>query len=247
MSLNVRWGSRPLWIGNSITVQGYFLAAGGLLDQMNAAAKLVPRVGGSAHGATFTGPKGVVVGNAGIVSAAPECAPVINQVNQGGNSFTIELINANYSTFVTQFLPLDLVILECVVNNQFTDPAMHFTDYSAFLDRLRSDGAKQVLCLGAFLFQFTGEQWTAGTPNTFNSGLTATHPIEANVAAACAARPGWTEYCPLWDTVLAYEVAHNTPAPGVVSGILSLDGVHPNSTGQVLMGTTAMSHLTFSV
>lgn len=246
MSLNIRWGTRPHVAGDSITVQQWYAAAGGLFDQMNAAAKLVANTGGAAHGASFTGPKGQVSGPAGIVSAAPEAAPIINISAVGGNSFKISDINANYGTFITPFVPLTFLFLECVVNDVVsnTDPATHLAQYGAFLDRVRADSPNvRVLCLGAFC---NGEQWLTG-PNRYSSGLTG-NVWDQNVAACCAARPLWTEYADQAVNTLAYQVANNTPSPGVNTGILTLDGVHPNPTGQVFMATSnVMPHLTFSV
>ncbi len=247
MTLNVRWGSQPLFIGNSITVQQWFLEPGGLFDQMQTAAKAVPNVGGSAHGAIFTGPMGQVTGPLGTVSAAPASAAVINQNNHGGNSFKISDINTNYSLFVTPFIPIQFMFLECVVNDVVsnTDPATHLAQYGAFLDRVKGDNPSVlILCLGAFC---DGEQWSSSGSNHYVSGLTG-NVWDANVATCCAARPGWTEYCDQATTTLAYQVAHNTPEPGANSGVLTIDGVHPNSpTGRQLMASIVMPHLTFSV
>lgn len=247
MSLNIRWGTTVHPVGDSITVQTYWLEPGGLMDQMNAAARAVPNVGGAAHGATFTGNKGQVVGPVGIVSAAPEAAPVINfTAGAGGNSFTIQNVSDNYATFVTPF-QFQTMLLECVVNDfvSATPQATHLATYGAFLDRVHADYPRAVIfCLGAFMRH---EQWSSTPSNHFTSGLTG-NVWDANVATLCAARPGWTEYIDQMTATLAYEVAHNTPEPGVDQGILTIDNTHPNSpTGRVLMGTIALPHMTFSI
>ena len=246
MSLNFRWARRTHYVGDSITVQQWFAEPGGMADQMTAAAKLVPNVGGTAVGATFTGPKGTSTGPAGIVSIAPLTAPNMPVTSMGGNSFTIFLVNQNYATFITPFLPIEQMILACVVNDVVsnTPQATHLAQYGAFLDRVKVDSPNVlILCVGSFC---NGEQWLTG-PNRYSSGLT-NNVWDQNVIACCAARPGWTEYADEANATLAYQVANNTPSPGVNSGILTVDGVHPNApTGRVLMATSPMSHLTFSV
>lgn len=248
VSLNIRWGWPVLVNGDSITVLQWYAAAGGLRDQMNAAARLVPNAGGAVYSAA-AGPAAAQLqlgATRSLVVPGPASAPVINVSAVGGNSYRISDINANYATFITPYLPIPFLFLECSVNDivMGTDPATHLATYGAFLDRVKGDSpAVQILCMGALC---NGEQWLTG-PNRYSSGLALTHPIEQNIAACCAARPGWTEYAPQCDWSLAYQVANNTPSPGVNSGILTLDGVHPNTTGQVLMGTHAMDHLTFSV
>jgi hypothetical protein len=114
-------------------------------------------------------------------------------------------------------------------------------DYSFVVDLCRSTWPNvQILCIGGMS---TSEQWLTG-PNRLSSG-TSTSYIDANIAAICAARPGWTEYCALTPWFLAQEMVLNTPSPGVTQGIMTNDGVHPNLVGQVGMGGQAFAHFTF--
>lgn len=234
--------------GDSITVQGWDSAVGGFRDQMAAAALAVTRPAPVYYPVTtgaypaINGPSAIAGSGRRIGYQVPN---VISQTSWGGNSYTIDHINTDYAFFITQWLPMNLLVIECNINDRIsaTPQATHLASCRNFLDRFHADApTTPVLWLGSL---FDGEQWLTG-PNRFSSGLATTDIWETNVATACAERSGWAEYASQCDWSLAWEVANNTPSPGVDSGLGTLDRIHPLTPLKVLMGTNAMTHIQWS-
>lgn len=241
MGIAVPTGTHTHVAGDSITAGGWDVVAGGLKDQM-AYARKIASAGAGAQTGTPGANRAILQSGArpGIVVSS---APLLTHTSFGIPGSTIASMTAAYASFITAFLPLNILVLEEGVNDFATDPATFAAAYAAFLDRVHGDAPNaKILCLG--IFMAGGEQWLTG-PNRFSAGLALTHPIEAAIAASCAARPSFTEYASQCDWTLAYEVANNTPSPGLFTGVLCVDDKHPNPLGQGLMGTHAMSHFTF--
>jgi hypothetical protein len=129
----------------------------------------------------------------------------------------------------------------------------HQLAVNAFLDFIHvTYPLAQVLWLGCL---FINQSWASVGGNHFTGQLTLpgsnpfdlTNPIDVNIAAACAARPGWAEYCPQLDWTLAWTVAHWAepgPSPGAGwPGDLSMNGLHPTLLCQQLMGQHMLAHL----
>jgi hypothetical protein len=153
-------------------------------------------------------------------------------------------MRAGFATFITAFAPIETLLIEISINDFLTstDPTQFATDYAFVLDQVRSLWpAAQVLCCGGMS---SSELWLTGPPR-LSSG-TSTSVYDAAISTLCAARPGWTEYCSMADGMLAYEMINNAPSPGVSSGILTNDGIHPNLAGQVWMTQRYVTHFTFS-
>jgi hypothetical protein len=177
----------------------------------------------------------------------------------GFNSGHPEQINAaKWAAFAPPQAPT-LLIVNWAINdavNYYTG-VESVTDHSqavnAFLDFVHlTYPLTQVLWLGCLFINqaysssggnhFTGQASLPGS-NPFDL----TNPIDSNIAAACAARPGWTEYCSQLDWTLAWTVAHWAepgPSPGAGwPGDLSMNGLHPTLLCQQMMGTHMLSHL----
>ncbi len=169
-----------------------------------------------------------------------------------------DLINeAQYAQFVSA--PADLFIVQWAINDivliaQGTStPSDHLIAYGTMLDRLHRDyPSAQVLCMGCL---FISEQWSSSGGNHYTgSGASYNFPslnpfnnnnqVDTNIRTCVAARPGWTEYCDLITTMLAYDVANSTePGPTNGIGLLSMNGLHPLLLGQQKMGQVVLSHL----
>ncbi len=93
-----------------------------------------------------------------------------------------------------------------------------------------------------------GELWQDGPPAAFASS----NPYNARISdldqaiqdVVAASPSANVTYVPVRAVALAYEQAHNAPAPGVSAGILTSDGLHPNATGQALMSAQAFGQVT---
>lgn len=73
----------------------------------------------------------------------------------------------------------------------------------------------------------------------------------AQIAASVASHSANVTYVDVRTPQQAYEVLHNLPAPGTISGVLCADvggnnGVHPNPTGIALWSTTMQGVTTFT-
>lgn len=133
------------------------------------------------------------------------------------------------------------MIVEVGVNdiNASIPQATFASNYAAYLAAIKSGlpGVK-IGCVSVFC---DGEQYPdpadgPGGPTDFNT-------IIAGVAYNAGAY-----YLDVRTAQQAYEAAHNTPAPGVVSGVLTAEtppttGIHPNATGVTLMGNAVLSQL----
>lgn len=73
----------------------------------------------------------------------------------------------------------------------------------------------------------------------------------AQISASVASHSANVTYVDVRTPQQAYEIAHNLPAPGTISGVLCADaggnnGVHPNPTGIALWSTTMQGVTTFT-
>lgn len=192
------------FVGDSITNFGWFAAAGGFVDQINAL------VGGAGITVTSYGLGGDKVGG---------LAPRVHER-------------------VAIYRP-DVIVVEIGFNDApaATPSAQFRADYDSILIGCRAECPNaQLMSISILTFQ---EQWLSG-PLRWSPSATQTNIDTLNVQIAASAAALGAAYVDVRAPALVYESTHNTPEPGVTSGILTLDSIHPNPTGQVLMGTTAM-------
>lgn len=70
--------------------------------------------------------------------------------------------------------------------------------------------------------------------------------VNGYISAAVAANSGFSYLLNIHTAQQAYETANNTPNPGVASGILTVDGLHPNNAGMNFMSSTMESQITYT-
>lgn len=69
--------------------------------------------------------------------------------------------------------------------------------------------------------------------------------VNGYIAAAVSANSSFAYLIDVHTAQQAYETAHNTPLPGATTGVLTLDGTHPNATGQVFFATTMEASISY--
>ena len=108
-------------------------------------------------------------------------------------------------------------------------------NYDSILSQVRVwSGTVGIACISVL---FKGEQWAAGPvwSNAASGGFDAAiDACNADIQSLCVTYG--CSYIDMRSLALTYETVNNAPAPGVASGILTLDGMHPNPTGQLQMG-----------
>lgn len=239
MTAAVKYGARTVLSGDSITVGGWATVSGGLIDTINAqiptSSKLrrSRRVNGSrpARMAAAVGTRGARVVN----STFKPNLVVLNTAIAG--QLTQNLL-ADVVNQITSKTP-DLVILHIGINDSWApvDPTtVTKPNYEAILQAIRAYSASvPIVCIGLMYY---GEQYDVGP--VWSNSPSADVNIDLNngfIQALCV-----TYNCTFVDmrtTMLTYETVHNTPLPGLRIGPLSQDGLHPNDTGRLLMGTIA--------
>jgi len=102
----------------------------------------------------------------------------------------------------------------------------------------------QIMCISVLV---GGEQWQSGPLRwalsaEFNVAPGYVESYNAQIAASAAA--AGAVYVDVRTPALTYESLHNTPEPGAFSGVLTIDGIHPNDQGKLLMATAAIAQVT---
>lgn len=160
-------------------------------------------------------------------------ATFINSGHAGDGTNTVA---AAVKTRILDHAP-DILILEIGINNWTRQ------DYASILGPVRGQFPNcQIACVSIL---WHNEQWSSGPPIIFSNGANDstlyTNNIEINdlcIQYGCV-------YVDMRTQAATYESTHNTPEPGVTTGIITSDGVHPNTTGQLLMGTYMMAQTAF--
>jgi len=98
----------------------------------------------------------------------------------------------------------------------------------------------QIMCISTLL---GGEQWRSGPlrwdiSSEFGIGQPYIENYNAQIAASAAAFGA--AYVDVRTPALTYESVNNTPEPGVASGVLTVDGIHPSNAGKLLMANAAI-------
>jgi lysophospholipase L1-like esterase len=229
----IRSGNIVVTAGDSISAFGYFTAAGGCADQINA--QLGPFQ--ASYTATSSGVAarvGGVVANVGTVTV-PKIP--IRVVNTGVAGITSDDILADMPGFIFNANP-DVLVLEIGTNEHpGATPPFPLTKSEANLRSIIGQTRAwkpgiPILVVGLLTFD---EQWTS-TPSLGWSPVDAdTDAHNAMKQRVCADYSG-VVYGEVRIPALTYESLHNTPEPGATSGVLTGDGRHPNPTGQAKMG-----------
>lgn len=256
-------------MGESPGEWGYLNAPGGFFDQLTPlfAAKTGPVA--AQRQATQSG----TLSRSGVGfpgSIAPvSCKPATFSFKGMGGSQAVNVTNWQAGhpeqindAFWAPFAPpknATLVVVEWAINDYVEiqlglyPPSTQLAAYGAILDRIHRDNPlAMVLCMGCL---FINQAWSSSGGNHFtgqpsipgSNPFDLTNSVDTNIAIACAARPGWTEYVSQLDWTLAYTVATTVepgPNPGAGwPGNLSMNGLHPTLLCQQLMGTHMIAHL----
>jgi lysophospholipase L1-like esterase len=242
---NFRPGSRVHFVGDSITSAGWtwYAVAGGFVDQINAALPLAPV---PFRAATVSGRQATNSGRSAVSSSLQYIPLSVTASGVAGNK--VADILADVPGRITNYNP-EIVVLEVGINDAMvggTIPDFRVS-YDALLDAVITwNSAVKILCISAWM---NGETWVSNPLRW--AGLGANNRIDAvnaEIAASCTARSANCTYADIRSPTLIYESLHNTPEPGVVFGVLAdaPDGVHPNTTGKIQMGTYAFAYVTVS-
>ena len=231
-------------VGDSITELDYYGPAFATIN-----ATFTPRINGASTLAPDS-TRGAVVG-APLATVVPNSyTPQLHVVNSGESGDGVALIAAAVPARITNYNPT-LMVIEVGVNDCRGDtPLLTFrADFDSILDQTQSViPSVKIMCLNILT---VGEQWTtSGGVPVWNDKLvpppsnpTWTPWIDdynGQIQASCTAHGG--TYVETRMEYLAWEVANNTPAPGVFTGLLTLDspsnptGVHPTTLGQQVLG-----------
>lgn len=253
MSLNIASGKKVRAVGDSLVLGvtmgniGWMEAPGGLRDQMLAVRPTPPAQNISASKTSANVTVSKIAG--GTVTVGPITTTALSLYSSKGVGGAAA---SNWRTDFYLYLGTDVVdvlVAAFAVNDLISAVSVpqHAIDYAFCVDLARTTFPNiQVLCVGALVWD---ERWNPGSPATLLGGVS-TSVYDTNIQTICAARPGWTEYCPLAPSVLAYEQANNAtpvgPPNGVSLGKLTNDGLHPNATGQIWLPNRIMEHFTFS-
>lgn len=156
--------------------------------------------------------------------------------------FRTSQILANVNTMILAYNPT-VVFLEAGTNDTIFDtPGSQFSaDYAALLAAIQSGlpgvqiGCMSVLC--------DGEQWSSAgwTENPEDPQI-----LDINTRMEAAAIAAGCTYIDQRATLLAYEMAVNTPEPGLDQGFATSDTVHPTTAGKLVMADACMPHIVFA-
>lgn len=235
MSCPIHANNRVHFVGDSITTLGWPFATGGFVDQVNAI--LAP----SSIVTTTTGYSGEVLAqfvadmNTRVFAFNPDVIIAeigTNDVNVGTDITAFQASLASFYSQVNAWKPgTPILWLSPMVWNE-----QWYSSYSG--QAVATGGAGVVVGAGAKTASVAGPAWG---PNIWDARFQSY--VDSVKAAAATATMTSVD---LRAAALAYEAAHNTPAIGAKSGVLTVDGVHPLTVGQVFMGTKALAMCTVS-
>lgn len=130
-----------------------------------------------------------------------------------------------------------IVIIEAgvnnVVNNTIADAAAD--SLALIADVHAALPAARVAFVNVFVYN---EQYPAPTD-------AAVATVNAAIAATVATNNSFAYLFDVRTAQQAYEATNNVPAPGVSSGLLTIDGTHPNATGLSNMTTSMESQISY--
>jgi lysophospholipase L1-like esterase len=198
-----------------------------LVDQLTAADT-------SQSGTTDSGGANASRGGVDVVTATG--TDHIYPINSGVPGNRIADLDANATMRVTRYDP-KLVVVEVGINDIRTGvgTSAFRTSYDSFLGKVATGSPLPALvCLSVVAF---GEQWTSGPPMAWsNSGESYDAIIPGynnEIQGSCVAHGGI--FVDVYGAMLTAESMQNTPAPGLLQGVLTQDRVHPTAAGQLVM------------
>ena len=243
MAVTVRPGNQVVFVGDSITAAGWFSVTGGLVDQINAQIPTVvaPRYASLAPGASVAS---LASGARAATVASISTHNVNRTVNSGVPGNQTSDIVAAVASRITDYNP-DVVVMLIGINDVTNAVALATiqANYDSILSQVRAwSGTVQIACVSVLWY---GEQWVAGPAwsnvPSFDAQIDA---LNSAIQALCTTYSA--TYINARSPALVYETANNAPAPGVRTGILSSDGLHPNAAGQLQMGGWTVGSFTVS-
>ena len=215
-----------VFAGDSITAIEYYAPAVALINANFSPSTKTYCGAATGRAASATG----AVGSVGTVTFTP----AISAINSGVGGNTAADIEADVPGRITNHNPTVLV-LEIGVND--IGLAVGLSSYRASVDSIFTQTlaalpACKLIAISPFLYH---ETWGAGPVWAGPFDPPANPCVDDFVAQLQASVESFGgTYVATRATSLAYEAANNTPAPGAVSGFLTIDGLHPNATGMAL-------------
>jgi lysophospholipase L1-like esterase len=256
MAINVGPGTKIVFVGDSITADGWFDATqsdhGGanLLVQQLSQPTVTPRYGTLAPGASA----GIVAHGSTVGSVAPVTGGgQVYAINSGVAGNQIADIEAAIPARITNYNPAVVVMLiginDCRGVPIGPTPLATFrASYDNILATVKSTlPSVQILCVGMFVLF---ELWASSPPpahfsgNALDSGAGSIDNYNAQISASAVAH-GFP-YVDIRAPGGLAEAVQNTPEPGVNQGILTVDGIHPGAAGQLVLSTAVRAAFTFS-
>jgi lysophospholipase L1-like esterase len=224
-----------VFVGDSITTQGWFWSA---QSQLHATGLLVDQLAEaytSQFGTTLSGE--AASASAGVVDVVTGKGPEqILPINSGVAHNQIADLDADATMRVTRYDP-KLVVVQVGINDIGAGIGTRAfrTSYDSFLGKVAAGSPRAaIVCLSVVAW---GEQWTSGPPIAWNNGVASYDtiiPVYNNeIEGSCVAHGG--TYVDVYGPMLTAESMQNTPAPGLVQGVLTQDHVHPTAAGQLVM------------
>jgi hypothetical protein len=239
-------GNKSHFLGDSRTVDGWWLALGAFLDQLHAA-------WGALDASPMTSPAAPRIDLIGGVGRVPGAQGIrTTQAGVSGNKVADILadIPGRFTAFAPEYCFLWIGINDVI---GATNPVTFATQYASLLDGMHAAvPGCQIICMSD---PFYGEQWVATNPLTwFLTGATGPNfGYNAITAPIVAARPSFCTYVELSGPSLIYESTHNPPAGaggadgGIISRLGDIHGLHPNATvGQQFLSSVVLGALTLS-
>lgn len=233
MAIPIHSGDHLHVVGNSLTTQGWYNPTGGLVDLINA--QVPATTTRTFYAAAQPGSVAAVV-RSGSATVGPVTVPkVFVQVTASGiPGTTSDEILADMNGRIFSFNP-DVLIIEIGTNEHPGVNGWSVAKSQANLESIITQTRtwKPGIPIGILGLLTYSEQWAAGP--VWSPIDTDTDSMVAMQQAVAGEFSGVT-FMGIRSQALTYESTHNTPAPGATSGILTTDGRHPNTTGQVQIG-----------
>lgn len=205
----VTTGTKVVFVGDSLTAGGYFDQTQSINGGVNLLVQQLATAG--AH---------------------------VNAINSGVNGNTSANIAAAIASRITNYHP-DVVVLFVGLNDCATSVALatYTTNMTSIITTTKATlPSVRMMLVGIIL---DGERWASGpvrfAGNSFDTGPLSIDAYNA-VQVSLAATYGCT-YVETRAPFATLESQLNTPEPGVSSGVLTLDGIHVNGTGQFDLST----------
>lgn len=220
------WTQTYNWAGFGTTVPN------SLVERVNQSTP----TGGVSFAPIVSGARAIVSGQAAILGNARP-GPI---TSWGANGNNVTTFPANMAARCLSFNP-DVVFFETGANDELSslDPSpggAYETAMRSVIDQFlafKPSGRMLILTCLCLSEQTSAGTWTVPC-TTVKARLAAICSSYSNVVMADTNTPA-----------LAYELANN-PSPGAANGILTIDGIHPNTLGKQQVASWVMPYLTFS-